>query len=314
MNQNDEKLNRLMEAMGEIDPRYVEEARQAIAPESEKKHTCSPASLLSFLCRWTHSSAARLAVTACLILLVVYGVQKIGMLSSFRGGSAGGADSNLFHSGSENSNLQTNWSEEKETISPENNGVSGSGDTAGEKGIADNKTSGHTSDSNRADSSEQKEEEQSEVLTKPPLLTLHVSDETFHLDPNTEAADSIDIQSSDYVWSYGKKEGSNASSLGQGTDLWNLSNLPLVSLNSGNELIPDFNSVEPDSFSIRCIPASEVQKADRETYYQTLFLQKDGSFQLPEGEDTYIVEIHATWDNNTYEGDCTYRFQAALQK
>lgn len=293
MSQNEEKINQFMEALGEIDPKYVEEARQAVLPGNTPKHSFSVASLLASIRRWIHSPAVRLVTAACLVLVLVYGVQKAGILSSFSpfGASGGGVDSSKFNSGDTSDSNRTGSINQESGEDSQAAGENKKGNDNGIEEAAEDKT----------------------TSTEPPVLTLHASDETLRSDSGHESTSFINIQSDEYSWSCSQKDGSNSSSFGHGTDIWNFASLPVFSTVSGNELTPDFNGIEPDSLSIRYIPSSEVKKADREERYQKITLKEDGSFQLPETENSYIVEIQAVWDNDTYEGDCTYRFKINIR-
>lgn len=303
MSQNEEKINQFMEALGEIDPKYVEEARQAVLPGNTPKHTFSVSSLLASIRRWIHAPAVRLVTAACLVLVLVYGVQKAGILSSFSpfGASSGEVDSSSSNSGATSASNRTDSinqeSGKDDQVTREDNQV-----------IREDSQVSEEDKKGKENEIEEAAEEDKTISTEPPVLTLHASDETLRSDSDNESTSFINIQSDEYSWSSSQKDGSN-SSFGSGTDIWNFANLPVFSTVSGNELTPDFNGIEPDSLSIRYIPSSEVKKADREERYQKITLKENGSFQLPETENSYIVEIQAVWDNDTYEGDCTYRFK-----
>ena len=281
-NEKKETAGQLMEAIGEIDPKYIEEARQAASPEQGQKR-----------------SAVRILAAACLVLAIAYGIQKTGFLSGFTlfseyEKSTGSGQASSGNSGSQllkaNENTANETKEENETLNEYPESAANENDTR------------------------TKQEADTILLAQPPILTLYSGAVTESSSGDTESANFIDIRSTEYSWSCKQEIQKQSSSLGSGTDLWTFASLPVLSASPGTELSLDFNEAEPDSCSIRYLSVSDAKKADRENFYQEIPLEKDGSFLLPEEENSYIIEIHAVWDNDIYEGDCIYGLKADVKK
>lgn len=330
MSQNEERINQFMDALGEIDPKYVEEAGQAFSPESCKEHIFSIDRLSASMCRWILFPFVRLATAACLLLIIVIGVKKGGIFPDFpflsKSGSSGSSsfdvnDSEGTHIENELIDLPDDSDTDENTF-PQNNVSDNS-----EKSAAESKTdkfakedTGHSNSANSEGALSQRndESEKRTPAAEPPVLTLYTSNLS---EPAVENADALSITGSDYSWSYskneesyGKEEGIRSSSHGQSSDQWTLASLTTLSLTPGSMITPDFNDIEPDSYTVRCIPASKAHKVNSEKDYLDIEAEGNGSFQLPEEENSYIVELYAVWDNKTYEGNCTYHFKVNFQE
>lgn len=329
MSHKEEKMNQFMEALGDIDPKYVEEARQAVSPEAAKKR--SSCRYFASIRQWNHSPAARILATACLILVIAYGARKAGILSSitFSGDSA---ESSLNQFRSDLPEPDSQLSEELEELNSKddpntsNNSIIEDSSQNDSSNYDENENSPAAEDAILSSDEDQQNESSTEkdikeetaavTASKPPILTLYTSNKMELSNPDEKNTNSVDIQSNDYSWSYGLQSDARLSSFSNGTDEWNLANMTAFSLSHGSMISLDFNGIEPDSVSVRCIPASEAKKANREELYLELTAEEDGSFQLPEEEESYLVEIKAVWynkHNNSYEGNCTYYVKVNFQ-
>lgn len=264
-----DRTDLLMDAIGSIDPQYIEEAHQAVSSCFSEKRPVS-----CRIKRLIHSPAPVLAAAACLTLLVLAGASRTGILQD------------LFISSSKNTSL------------------------FGKEAASDSMT-------DVADT---------QIPTAPPSLYLSVSDsipvsEVQKTDPAEYAAETGKTAAVEKAADVEKsadedKESrtfSDVSAL-KNSYIWTTSDLPVLTLKQGSSITPDFGDVQPDSFSVRCLAASDQQAADPQQHCVDVAAQEDGSFTLPEADRSYIVEITAEWDNNLYSGSCTYGFRAEYEE
>lgn len=288
-----DRTDLLMDAIGSIDPQYIEEAHQAVSSCFSEKRPVS-----CRIKRLIHSPAPVLAAAACLTLLVLAGASRTGILQD------------LFISSSKNTSL------------------------FGKEAASDSMT-------DVADT---------QIPTAPPSLYLSVSDsipvsEVQKTDPAEYAAETgktaavekaADVEKSadedkesrtfsdvsalknSYNWTWKNdvsgEPTTSTTSICDAEYIWTTSDLPVLTLKQGSSITPDFGDVQPDSFSVRCLAASDQQAADPQQHCVDVAAQEDGSFTLPEADRSYIVEITAEWDNNLYSGSCTYGFRAEYEE
>lgn len=304
----------LMDAIGGIDPRYIEEAEQAVSPDSSgqklsQKLTSGRKKKLF------HSPAPALAAAACLTLLVLAGASRTGLLQNLlisapEDSMLSGAFS-LSDSISEESGYAAEEAAEIDTV-----GKDAAEKDADEKDIA--KKDIAEKDTDREDVAEKEKVEKSAdeenvveknaaepILTAPPSMTLFVSG---------SSSSVFSVLKSSYNWTYpGSADAERITSICDADQIWNISDLPVLSLKQGSSITPDFDDVQPDSFSVRCLAASDQRTADPQDPQQhcvSITVQEDGSFALPEADRSYIVEVTAEWENDLYSGSCTYGFRA----
>lgn len=291
------KTDLLMDAIGSIDPQYIEEAHQSVASGFSKKRPIS-----CRIKRLIHSPAPVLAAAACLTLLVLAGVSRTGILQD------------LFISSSKNSSLSC------KEAAPDS----------------------------MADAAE------TQIPTSPPSLYLSVSDsipvsEVKKNDPAEHAAETVetaeieiaaegekadDVEKTDdkenrtfsdisvlknsYNWTWKNdvtgELSTSTTSICDANYIWTSSDLPVLTLERGSSITPDFGDVQPDSFSVRCLAASDRQATDLQQHCVDIAVQEDGSFALPAADRFYIVEITAEWDDELYSGSCTYGFRAEYEE
>ncbi len=303
-----EKKDILMDAIGSIDPKYIEEARQAVSPDSGRK---------SLFSRWSvklaHSRTIQLTAAACLLLLVLTGASQTGILS----------DLIIFHSDRIQTFSDRNISQEaqdKDTV--KENEIAGSGDSQSDKSTSSHAQSSEATPEAEAAANIMPDKNPSDrydsmsVLTEPPMLSLYVlpSTEDYRIDRTEDEKitpyNSISVPRNNYEWTYDEGNGQKTSSIACGSsDIWNSSDLPVLTLKSEEAIGLNFDDNPPDSLAIRCLPASKTGSDNLEAYYMEITPQEDGSISLPENELSCIVEITASWENEFYSGQCTYGFR-----
>lgn len=302
--QNNEEL--LMDAIGAIDPRYIEEARQAVSGSSSgKNHTGL------WKRRLLHSPAALMAAAACLTLLVLAGASRAGILQelliiSEKTGST--ADKTSVSGGmaeigecdaEEEAYSSEEYTAEKDTTA---DAVEKNGNSAQSADAEPSETKSENAEAIAA--AEAAEQSASQVPTAPPDLNLKIS-----------GTSVLCALKNGYQWTYRtEKEPENHSTAASVvSDVWAASDLPVLSLKSGSSITLDFGDVPPDTISLRYLDVSGRQNTDSQQDFLDLSIENDGSFTLPEDIRSCIVEITAEWDKNLYSGSCTYGFLAEYE-
>lgn len=255
------QIDTLMDALSNIHPQYIEEARQAVSSESSdfsgnhKFRNFFNRTWLSKKIRGLfHSSIARTAAAACLILLMI---------------TAG------FHSQTLFTQIESDPSASENSSSPQ---------------VSPSETAAEAEKSTIESGSGEKEKSAAEdclgiavAQEAPPDLTLSLN-----------------------------ASGDTSFVACAASDVWNCSDLPVLTLNEKDSITLQFSENEPDSLIIRYLPASAAAESNQ-TNTQEVSLSEDYTFQLPEKTGTYIVEIQVFWDKEIYEGNGTYGFQVQYQ-
>ncbi|MGN0294204.1 MAG: hypothetical protein ACI4D3_09405 [Lachnospiraceae bacterium] len=317
----DEETDILINAIGEIDFRYIEEARLAVSPDSSRKISAA-----GWRKRLIHSPAAVLAASACLTLLVLAGASRAGILQNVliplsKNSSFSGEDS----SANNMADAAEYVSEEINEVQKTDSDADAAGNAAAEAAenttdYANEKTANEekTADDVQEKNTEEKslaESADTQILTVPPALNLYICGSSVSLETaGTEDTSCFSALQNEYHWTFqtGEKQEATASTSISDAScrIWNVPNLPVLSLKTGSSIDPQFDDAPPDSLSVRCLAASDLQTGDPEQHCVDISIQEDGTFTLPEKDRSYIVEITAVWDNDLYSGSCTYGFRA----
>lgn len=254
----DHKKELLIDAIENTNHKYIEETRQAVSSDSAQKTPFTRR-----IKRLAHAPAVQFTAAACLVLLVLAGASKSGLLSDFM----------IPHSDS---------AETPQEIS--------SGDSNQEAALQP-------------------------VLTEPPELNLIAVTPDSSYDSQQEEQGSTRIQDrisaaqNEYQWTYNLTT-EPKSTFNVCSKPWAASDSPVLTLEHGSAIEPDFNGTPPDSLSIRCLPGSQTPSQTTRLSYTEIDPKEDGSFILPDDEAAYFIKITAVWDNDIYSGSCTYSFRA----
>lgn len=302
-NHSQKKEELLMDAIGAIDPRYIEEARQAVSGGSSGKNRTK-----LWKRRLLRSPAALLAAAACLTLLVLAGASRAGILQelliiSEKTGSTSNktsASGGMAEIGEYDAEEGTYSSEEyiEEYVSAE---YAGENENSAQGTDTEPSETEHTDNIAEAEAAEQSV---SQIPTAPPDLNLKIS-----------GTSVLCALKNSYQWTYRtEKEPENHSTAAcAASDVWTASDLPVLSLTSGSSITLDFGDVPPDTISLRYLDVSDRQNTDSQQDFIDLSIENDGSFTLPEDIRSCIVEVTAQWDEDLYSGCCTYGFLAEYE-
>ncbi|MDY2627248.1 MAG: hypothetical protein SOW08_02865 [Lachnospiraceae bacterium] len=293
------KTDLFMDAIGSIDPQYIEEAHQAVSSGFSEKRPIS-----CRIKRLIHSPAPVLAAAACLTLLVLAGASRTGILQD------------LFISSSKNSSLSckeaapdsmADAAETQIPTSPPSLYLS-VGDSIPVSEVQKTDPAEHA-----AETVETAEVEKADDVEK--TDDVEKADDK---DKENRTFSDVSALKNSYNWTW-KNDGSgelttSTTSTCDADYIWTASDLPVLTIERGSSITPDFGDVQPDSFSVRCLAASDRQAADPQQHCVDITAQEDGSFTLPEADRFYIVEITAEWDDDLYSGSCTYGFRAEYEE
>lgn len=298
----------LMDAIGGIDPRYIEEARQAVSPDRSGKKLP-----IGWKKKLIHSPVPILAAAACLTILVLAGASRAGLLQNLLiyapKNSMLSGEVSLSDSMSDESEYAAEEAAEKDRIREYTADKNAGGENAAEKNADGENAAGKdaaekeaVSETQDNKSAAEPEQEAEQLLTAPPSLTLLVSD---------SSSSGFSVLKTSYSWIRpGSADGDLVSTICDADQVWAISDLPVLSLKSGSTITPDFGDAPPDSFSVRCLAASDLPDDDPQQNCVSAAVQEDGTFTLPIKDRPCIVEITAEWDKDLYSGSCIYGFRA----
>ena len=296
------QIDTLMDALSNIHPQYIEEARQAVSSESSdfsgnhKFRKFFNRTWLSKKIRGLfHSSIARTAAAACLILLMITaGFHSQTLFTRIESGGFAGSSKN-------------EWAPSDIYTDSDPSDIYTSSDPF----VSENSPSPQVSPSETAAEAEKSalesgagEKEKSAAEEKSSAGEKRTVEDHSGIDVVQEAPPDLTLSLSG--------SGDTSFVACAASDVWNCSDLPVLTLNEKDSITLQFSENEPDSLIIRYLPASAAAESNQ-TNTQEVSLSEDYTFQLPEKTGTYIVEIQVFWDKEIYEGNCTYGFQVQYQ-
>ena len=284
------QIDTLMDALSNIHPQYIEEARQAVSSESSdfsgnhKFRNFFNRTWLSKKIRGLfHSSIARTAAAACLILLMITaGFHSQTLFTRIESGGFAGSSKN-------------EWAPSDIYTDSDPSDIYTSSDPF----VSENSPSPQVSPSETAE-----EAEKSTIESGAGEKEKSAAEDCSGIAVAQEAPPDLTLSLN--------ASGDTSFVACAASDVWNCSDLPVLTLNEKDSITLQFSENEPDSLIIRYLPASAAAESNQ-TNTQEVSLSEDYTFQLPEKTGTYIVEIQVFWDKKIYEGSCTYGFQLQYQ-
>lgn len=297
--EKNEKKDLLMDAMGNINPQYIEEARQAVSDGTGPKST--PAERIR---RLVSSPFCRFSAAACLMLIICISLSQSGILPDiFSDISKKNSRETTVFSNSDLS--RTDLETENLSESAANLSVLTEPPSLNLFAMAQVKGTEKETDSKPETAPEQNAV--SEQRTDSKGVKQDVS--TYSC-----SADSITALQNSYQWTCDAGNDQQRTTIADCPyDIWNSPDLPVLTLTPGETIHLEFTGNPPDSLSIRYLSASEIsaQVSDTSRWnYMEVQLQEDNSISLPLEDNWYVVEISADWDNDLYYGSCIYGFRA----
>ncbi|MDO5410192.1 MAG: hypothetical protein Q4F21_07020 [Lachnospiraceae bacterium] len=302
-----DKTDILMDALNDIEPKYIEEAHQAFSTASKRSNR---------LRHFIHSPVTRLTAAACLVLLIAVGGSKAEILPDFTSyfpfSSEKSAEKSSKGNSSKVSSLQG-------TI-PSDSSVNHAGQAPADKNTPLPEIASENQGCYLVLSSESTVTKSNDasyaLLTEPPELTITASKAS----ADQQIIQAVKNKSS---WSYIKKDGTTAASVNQKRfSVKNSTGLPSCSTDGKEAVVMNFGAVSPDTLSLRCWQISGRKVLEQTE--QKLYPDQNQKFQLPQkkmsnaetsseeisnAEVSYIIEITAAWDQAEYSGECIYGFK-----